>query len=846
MFRQASGSVGQDVRGTKILWINDLERDWFNLYIYCMRTFRRFLPILLLGVSLSAAGQYTKEFKRIFIDAGYLFQARFYEEAFSRYKNLLTLDPGNSNILFHCGACCLNIPGNEAQAVTYLKEAVTGVTADYKEGSFKEPGAPVLALFMLGRAYHLNNEFDRAIESYMKYREEGTDEDPLQLEYASLQIEACGRARLIVAEPPSFEFQSVLDQFDEDLPSCNNPVISGDGNLLVFLVDYPNDKKIMMTRRTGQFWSRPRVINSEIGMVGETYPVSLSYDGKDLYLVHHFYSHSDIFVSRLEETRWSEAEALGHQINGRTSETHASISKDGNTLYFTSDVRGGEGSFDIYVSRRDDEGEWGPSTNLGDVINTPYEEHTPFISSDDSILFFSSQGHASIGGIDVYYSELGPDGTWGEPSNLGYPVNTTGEDFFFNPGWDELDGYYAVRRDDDPTSNTISMVIELEYPEELTAEIPGEPEITGQTIEGEETAEPATDSVAIRVEQQVVLSETQEQTGDQAPVEPPEQIAGEPQTSVQVQATEQPSQADPGQTTPQADVQAADQTTTQAEGAIDQAIEPEETDEIHQVLNRVAGEDQPAGVAEDTPAVAPTEPQAVTGPQSAPESGAVSLRTSVPFEHNAYELTMPAMLEVEKVADLMQTYPRTRVTLTGRADATGSPAYNMLLSNQRAAQVAGYLEKRGIDDDRITLVGMGEESPVALNSYPDGSDAPLGRYLNRQVTVEISSPQPVRASLAGFYIPESLSAGSEEQREGRSTFWFTIQVKADTEQLDASQLEGLGEVKEYRCSDGIYRYTSGKYRDFTAALKALETIQDSGHTDAFIQTLEWYEEAMVK
>ena len=88
-----------------------------------MRKLKTLIWILLLGVSLASYGQYTKEFKRIFFDAEYLYQTGFYEEAFNRYKNLLTLDPGNSNILFHCGACCLNIPGNEDQAITYLQEA---------------------------------------------------------------------------------------------------------------------------------------------------------------------------------------------------------------------------------------------------------------------------------------------------------------------------------------------------------------------------------------------------------------------------------------------------------------------------------------------------------------------------------------------------------------------------------------------------------------------------------------------------------------------------------------------------------------------------------------------------
>jgi len=341
---------------------------------------KRFCFLLLLTVSIVANGQFTKEFKRIFLDADYLYQTGFYDEAFNRYKNLLTLDPGNNNILFHCGACCLNLPGKEQQAITYLKEAVSIVTPSFRDRSFKETGAPVVTFYMLGRAYHLNNEFDKAIVNYKFYLSAGENEDPLQLEYAALQIEACQRAALLVRNRPSFEYQSVLDHFDDDLPSCNNPVISGDGTILIFLVDYPSDKKIMMTEKTGNLWSRPRVINTEIGMVGENYPVSLSYDGKDLYIVHQFYSHSDIFVSRFEDGRWSEAIPLGQNINGRTSETHASVSKDGKTLYFTSDARGGHGSFDIYVSRLEDNGEWGLPTNLGGVINTHYEEHTPFIS----------------------------------------------------------------------------------------------------------------------------------------------------------------------------------------------------------------------------------------------------------------------------------------------------------------------------------------------------------------------------------------------------------------------------------------------------------------------------------
>ena len=728
---------------------------------------RSILLFLFLAAGMVLNGQYTKEYKRIFFDADYLMETGFYEEAFNRYKNLLTLDPGNCNILFHCGACCLNIPGSEELAITYLKEAADGVSMSFKDKSHKEPGAPVVTYFMLGQAYHLKYQFTEALAHYSKYLEIGTNQDQLQLEYARMQIEACKRAETIERTRPTFEFQSVLEHFDNDLPSCSNPVISGDGNILIFLVDYPSDKKIMMTTRTDSLWIRPRVINSELGMVGETYPVSLSYDGKDLYLMHRFYSHSDIFVSHLEGNRWSEAEALGYQINGRTSENHASISRDGQSLYFTSDVRGGYGSFDIYVSRLGKKGEWGEPVNLGSTINTPYEEHTPFISNNDSILFFSSQGHATIGGIDVFHSSLQSDGSWSEPENLGYPVNTTGDDLFFNPGWDELEGYYAVRREDDPTSNTINMVMELEYEEEpVQVEAISAPEMPTPT----ETAEPTEPSPSL-----------------------PAEVA-----------------------------------------TVAMAIEPPNTDEIEMVLNERTPEPEAAPQPVVTPAVAPVVTPVFTN----------ELTTSVPFETNQFELGPQAQLEAEKIADLMMNHPEAKVELTGHTDANGSEEYNMLLSMQRAEKIAEYLEMRGIDRERIKVEGRGESAPMAINSFSDGSDALLGRYLNRQVYVRIMGSLPVDSHLSGVYIPVNL-VPSEEMTPSAvaKQYHYTIQLKAARRPILSSRFDDIVDLTEYNCKDGYYRYTTSSFRTFQEARDQLKVVQKMGYEDAFIQTREWYDKA---
>jgi hypothetical protein len=198
---------------------------------------------------------------------------------------------------------------------------------------------------------------------------------------------------------------------------------------------------------------------------------------------------------------------------------------------------------------------------------------------------------------------------------------------------------------------------------------------------------------------------------------------------------------------------------------------------------------------------------------------------------------------VERIAELLNNFPETLVRLTGHADAIGSADYNLLLSNQRALKIAEYLEMRGVDRSRISIEGKGELAPIARNTYPDGSDAPLGRYLNRQVTVTVISPDPIQAELAGFYVPASLKTSAGDFSGESSEYWFTVQVRAKLSPMDISGFRGIGEVKETVCKDGYYRYTHGAFRTFEEARSSLEKIKAAGYPDAFIQTLEWYSKA---
>ena len=202
------------------------------------------------------------------------------------------------------------------------------------------------------------------------------------------------------------------------------------------------------------------------------------------------------------------------------------------------------------------------------------------------------------------------------------------------------------------------------------------------------------------------------------------------------------------------------------------------------------------------------------------------------------------MLEVEKMADVMHAYPASTIHLSGHADATGSSGYNMLLSSQRAVQIAEYLEMRGVEPGRITMEGKGELAPVARNNYPDGSDAPLGRYLNRQVIATIENPGPMQAVLSGFYVPAPLVVPGNEDDSVASAYWYTVQLAAHMVPLEMSRFKDISPVREYLCKDGYYRYASGEFRTFGEAMSYLTRIRKSGYPDAFIQTLDWYVRAV--
>jgi len=389
------------------------------------------------------AQEANQKLKELFLDGEYFFLSEDYEEALYSYNTLYKRGyADNANINYRLGQCYLNISGEKSKAVSYLEKAVQNLTGKYTEGSFKETKAPFEAQFYLGNAYRVTNQLDKAIAEYEKYKTLIDPKNVSAMTLANKEIESCNYAKEMMKHP--LITKKVTLGRPVNTPNRDYfPAVSGNESVLVYNSSQKFYQAILFSRKVNKKWSNPVNITPEVESDGNQFVSSLSYDGKELYLRLEDKFQANIMVSKYENGKWSKSKALNKNINTKYFEGNACVSKDGTALYFSSNRPGGSGVLDLYKSEKKPNGDWGPAVNLGNVINTEYNEDAPFITEDGKRLYFVSQGHKTIGGYDIFYSDLKDDGTWGEPVNLGYPINTSDDELFYCPVRNGQSAYYA-------------------------------------------------------------------------------------------------------------------------------------------------------------------------------------------------------------------------------------------------------------------------------------------------------------------------------------------------------------------------------------------------------------------
>ena len=400
-------------------------------------------------------------------------------QAFDIWTSLAAESPLNGNFQYRAGIAHLESFNEKRGALPFLKVAEEiGVDAKYDPLSVQESKSPITLYYYLGKAYHLNNSLDKAITYYERFQEVAPAKHFLYQD-AVLGAQQANSAKVIMADPVKFEVINLGSTINSPFPDYS-PVISIDENSIFYTskrLRLDSSNQFITDRNTGGFyediyvsyknrkgeWQEPELLNINSDVHSAT--MNVSPNGQTLYIYRDDEGGS-IYESMLVGESWTEPIKLESPINSPSWETHLAASVDGNLVYFISDRKGGQGGRDIWSSRKLPDGKWGEPQNLGPTLNTPYEEDAVFISPDENTLYFSSQGHNSIGGFDVFTTSKDNDGNWKEPRNIGFPINTTDDDVFFVTSGDGKRGYFSSVREQGFGEKDL-YILELPEPSEV-------------------------------------------------------------------------------------------------------------------------------------------------------------------------------------------------------------------------------------------------------------------------------------------------------------------------------------------------------------------------------------------
>ena len=391
---------------------------------------------------------------------------------------------------------------------------------------------------------------------------------------------------------------------------------------------------------------------------------TITADGKSIYFTacdrSDGYGMCDIYYSRFEDDgSWSKPVNLGEPVNSWYSEKHPAISADGRMLCFASNRPGGKGEYDLWISEKRGDS-WSKPVNMGDSINTPGIEQSPFLHPDQQSLYFSSDGWPGMGMGDIFLSRLKGDMSWSIPVNMGYPVNTHNEEIGFIVNARGNRAYYASNRRERTDTDIYTFEMPLDVRPIPVSYIAGRV-YDSRTMKGIEASFELIDI----------------ETG-----------------TLVMEVVSNPGEGDYFVSLPTGSAYAFNVSQSGYLFYSDHFA-------IERRYDRL-------------------EPMRMDIPLDPISKGKTVVLNNIFFDTDSYRLQETSRVELDKIFDFLDLNKRLRVEISGHTDSIGTSGYNLELSEKRAKQVVDYLTSKGIEPKRVEVRGYGDTMPIADNATEEG------------------------------------------------------------------------------------------------------------------------------